>query len=70
MKPALRALAFAAALAGGLALAPGAAACPSCASTSAPKERSVWPVVGAFMLVPWFVAVGTIWLVRRESRTT
>lgn len=69
MKTAVRAAAFAAALAAGLLAAPAAVACPSCAATSSPKEPNVWPVVGAFMLVPWVLGLGAVWLIRRESRS-
>jgi hypothetical protein len=69
MKPTLRVTALAAILAAGLFLAPAAAACPSCAATSSPKEPNVWPIVGVFMLVPWTLALGAVWLIRRESRT-
>lgn len=50
-------------------LAPAASACPSCAATSSPKEPNVWPIVGAFMLVPWALAGGAVLLIRRESRS-
>jgi hypothetical protein len=59
----------AAVLAAGLLLAPAAPACPSCAGSSAPKEANVWPVVGAFMLVPWVLAIGVAVVVRRQSRS-
>ena len=65
---ALRAAALAAALAGGVLTAPSAPACPSCAATSSPKEPNVWPVVGAFMLVPWALAAAAAVIVRRTSR--
>jgi hypothetical protein len=64
----LRAAASALVIAGAL-LGPAASACPSCAATSSPKERSVWPIVGAFMLVPWALAGGAVLLIRRESRS-
>ncbi len=64
----LRAAALGALLAAGLLSSP-APACPSCAATSSPKEPNVWPVVGAFMLVPWALAAGAVLLVRRESRS-
>ncbi len=69
MKSVHRAAAFAAVLAAGITLAPAAAACPSCAASSSPKEASVWPVVGAFMLVPWVLAIGAAVVVRRNSRS-
>ena len=50
-------------------LAPRASACPSCAASSSPKEPNVWPIVGAFILVPWFLAGGAVLLIRRESRS-
>ncbi|HEX7527733.1 MAG TPA: hypothetical protein VF425_01380 [Thermoanaerobaculia bacterium] len=49
-------------------LARGAVACPSCAASSSPKDPNIWPLVGLFMLVPWILAAGTVWLIRRESR--
>ena len=69
MKATLRAAIFASGLAALLALAPAGAACPSCAATSSPKEPNVWPIVGAFMLVPWALAGGAVLLIRRESRS-
>ena len=68
MKLFLRAVAVASVLAAGLLAAPAAPACPSCAATSSPKEPNVWPIVGAFMLVPWALAGGAVLLIRRESR--
>ncbi len=65
---AVRTIRAAALLAGALALGPGAAACPSCASSAAPEGRSIWPAVGAFMLVPWVLAAGAVVVVRRNSR--
>jgi len=67
MRP-LRLAASAVLLVAGLASAPKAAACPSCAATSSPKEPNVWPVVGAFMLVPWALAAAAAVIVRRNSR--
>jgi hypothetical protein len=69
VKPMLRALLASAALASALLLAPAAAACPSCAASSSPKEANIWPIVGAFMLVPWALAGGAVLLIRRESRS-
>jgi hypothetical protein len=69
VKTFLRTVALVAILGAGLLHAPGAAACPSCAATSSPKEPNVWPVVGAFMLVPWALAGGAVLLIRRESRS-
>jgi ABC-type oligopeptide transport system substrate-binding subunit len=68
MKNLLRSAVLAAAAALVLA-APPASACPSCAATSSPKEPNVWPIVGAFMLVPWALAGGAVLLIRRESRS-
>lgn len=69
MTGALRAAALAALVAGGTLIAPAAAACPSCSASSSPKEPNVWPVVGAFMLVPWVLAAGAAVIVRRNSRS-
>jgi hypothetical protein len=69
VKTLVRSAAFAGLVAAGLLLAPAGAACPSCAATSSPKEPSVWPIVGAFMLVPWALAGGAVLLIRRESRS-
>ncbi|MGA7990399.1 MAG: hypothetical protein WCC53_03100 [Thermoanaerobaculia bacterium] len=69
MKPSLRSAFLAATLAAASFLARAAIACPSCAATSSPKEPNVWPIVGIFMLVPWALGFGAVWLVRRESRT-
>lgn len=43
------------------------ATCPACAGAGAPKEASVWPIVGAFLVVPWLLAGAVLILVRRES---
>lgn len=56
-------------LAAAVLLARGVMACPSCAASSSPKDPNIWPLVGLFMLVPWILAAGTVWLIRRESRT-
>jgi hypothetical protein len=48
-------------------LARGAMACPSCAASASPKDPSIWPLVGAFMLVPWILGAVVVLLVRRES---
>ena len=69
MKALLPSAGLAFVLAAGLLAAPGASACPSCAATSSPKEPNVWPVVGAFMLVPWALAAGAIVIIRRNSRS-
>lgn len=69
MKSAIRAAVLTSFLAAGLVLAPAAAACPSCAASSSPKDPNVWPIVGAFMLVPWALAGGAVLLIRRESRS-
>lgn len=69
MSSTLRAALLVSGLAAALALAPAGAACPSCAATSSPKEPNVWPIVGAFMLVPWALAGGAVLLIRRESRS-
>ena len=44
------------------------AECPACAIADGP--RSVWPIVGAFMLVPPLLAVTVILLMRREFRSS
>jgi len=69
VKTTLRALLASSALASALLLAPAAPACPSCAASASPKEPNVWPIVGAFMLVPWALAGGAVLLIRRESRS-
>ena len=69
MTKTLRAAALAALVAGGVLSAPAAHACPSCSASSSPKEPNVWPVVGAFMLVPWVLAAGAVVIVRRNSRS-
>jgi hypothetical protein len=48
-------------------LARGAMACPSCAASSSPKDPSIWPLVGLFMLVPWILATVVTILIQRES---
>jgi hypothetical protein len=63
MRTAIRAALFAAAVL----LARGAVACPSCAGSSSPKDPSIWPLVGLFMLVPWILAAAVTLLIRRES---
>lgn len=67
---AVRAAALAVVLAAGFVPALPAAACPSCAASASPKEPNVWPLVGAFMLVPWALAAGAALIVRRNSRPT
>ena len=57
----------AALLATAVLLARGAMACPSCAASSSPKDPSIWPLVGLFMLVPWILAGVVALLIRRES---
>jgi hypothetical protein len=54
-------------LAAAVLLARGAMACPSCAASSSPKDPSIWPLVGLFMLVPWILAGVVALLIRRES---
>lgn len=51
-----------------LLLAGAAPACPSCAGTTTVERRKVWPVVGAFLLVPPALAVGVALAIRRELR--
>jgi len=63
----MRTTARAALLAAAVLLARGAMACPSCAASSSPKDPSIWPLVGLFMLVPWVLAAAVTILVRRES---
>ncbi len=65
----LRAFLAPSCLAAALLLAAPAPACPSCAASSSPKDPNIWPVVGAFMLVPWALAGGAVLLIRRESRS-
>ena len=48
---------------------PALAECPACAGAADPSQRSIWPIVGAFLLVPPVLAVAVILLVRREYRT-
>jgi hypothetical protein len=69
VKTLARSAAVAAFAAAWLLLAPAAPACPSCAASASPKEPNVWPIVGAFMLVPWALAGGAVLLIRRESRS-
>ncbi len=69
LRSALLAGSFAVLGAASVLLAPLAAACPSCAASSSPKDPNVWPIVGAFILVPWFLAGGAVLLIRRESRS-
>jgi hypothetical protein len=68
MKPAFRSAVFVASLAAAAFLTRAALACPSCAASSSPREPNIWPIVGVFMLVPWVLALGAAWLVRREAR--
>ena len=44
------------------------AGCPACAAAA--ESKSIWPIVGAFMLVPPLLAVGVILLMRREFRSS
>ena len=59
---ALLALAFAA--------RPAEATCPACAGAAEEKAKSVWPLVGAFLLVPPAVLGTLAVLIRRETRTS
>lgn len=43
------------------------AECPACAADA---PRSIWPIVGAFMLVPPLLAVTVLLLMRREFRSS
>jgi hypothetical protein len=65
----LRAFLASSVLAAALAFAAPAPACPSCAASASPKDPNIWPVVGAFILVPWALAGGAVLLIRRESRS-
>ncbi|MDL2717342.1 MAG: hypothetical protein PT977_06275 [Acidobacteriota bacterium] len=67
MKPAVRAVLLATIASASTLVSQGALACPTCAG-SASKGPDIWPLVGLFMLVPWILAVGAVWLIRRESR--
>jgi hypothetical protein len=53
-----------------LAAGRAAAECPACAGAASAEQRSVWPIVGAFMLVPPLLAAIVILLMRREFRTS
>jgi hypothetical protein len=46
-----------------------AIACPTCGGAASPKDPSIWPLVGLFMLVPWIIAAVVTILVRRESKS-
>lgn len=50
-----------------LAAGPAVAECPAC---DAATPRSIWPIVGAFLLVPPILAAAVILLMRRELRST
>lgn len=65
----MKTTARAALLAAAALLARGAMACPSCAGSTSPKDPSIWPLVGLFMLVPWALAAAVTILVRRESKS-
>ncbi len=45
------------------------ATCPACAGAAEEKAKSVWPLVGAFLLVPPAVLGTLAVLIRRETRT-
>lgn len=62
-RPTLFSISLAAAL-----LAQEAMACPTCGGAASPKDPSIWPLVGLFMLVPWILAAVVTILVRRESK--
>lgn len=56
-----------------LAVAGRLAACPACAGSSTAangktQEKSVWPIVGVFLLVPPLLGGVVIAALRRESR--
>ena len=45
-----------------------AAACPMCAGDRPAKEFNIWPIVGAFMMVPPVLATAVIVAIRRENK--
>ena len=49
---------------------PAAATCPACAGAAEEKAKSVWPLVGAFLLVPPAVLGALAVLIHRETRTS
>ena len=53
-------------------LAPAALGCPVCADAApaavAGKGWGVWPIVGAFLVVPWAIGTVVVLVVRRELR--
>ena len=49
-----------------LALPGAAAACPLCAGSG--EGPNIWPLVGAFLLVPPILGAGVITAMRREMR--
>ncbi len=47
------------------------AICPACTGASTPTQGgSVWPVVGVFLLLPFFLFGAVVMALRREFRTT
>jgi hypothetical protein len=65
-----RLLFLAALLALAAAARPAGATCPACAGAAEEKAKSVWPLVGAFLLVPPAVLGTLAVLIRRETRTS
>ena len=49
---------------------PAATACPTCAGAAEEKAKAVWPLVGAFLLVPPAVLGTLAVLIRRETRSS
>lgn len=49
---------------------PATATCPACAGAAEEKAKSVWRLVGAFLLVPPAVLGTLALLIRRETRTS
>jgi len=53
-----------------LSAGPAFANCPLCAGAGSPREVNIWPIVGAFMCLPWILGLAAFLLMRREFRTT
>jgi hypothetical protein len=61
---------FALLLAALLSAGPAFANCPLCAGSGSPRDVNIWPIVGAFMCLPWILGAAAVLLMRREFRTT
>ena len=68
--PWMRVVAGSLALAALLSAGAARASCPACTGGAEEKQRRIWPLVGAFLLVPPAVTATLVLLIRRETKTS